>query len=116
METLTDSASKSRWIKGAALAWAPVILFMVPMFASVLRGMSTQKATGLGAVAGGISEGLVTFGLVSLVATQLVAIVLLVRSFHKGHTLRNLFSVVTIFGSVMLLALVFLSMWMLIRF
>ena len=115
METLTDSNTKSRFTRGALLAWFPFLVFMVPIFANVFRGLSTQKALGLGAVAGGISEALVTFGIVSLIATQFVAIVLLARSFRKGHALRNLISAITIVASVMLLALVCLSTWMLVR-
>ena len=110
-----DSSTKIRFMVGVLLAWVPFLLFVLPIFASVFRGLSTNKATGLGAVAGGVSEALVMFGFTSLIVTQIAAIFLLVRSFQKGHALRGVLSALTICCSSLLLAVGVLFAWILIR-
>jgi hypothetical protein len=76
---------KSQWfLWGTVLTLILSIPFMVGMFIGMFnafRGISEQKATGLGAVAGGIAEGYVTFGVILAYVLPVTAIVLLVRSF-----------------------------------
>ena len=76
-----DDRTKARFVNGLLLAWIPFVFFFAPMAVTFVRELSPQKATGLGAVAGGLSEGLITFGLAAIVVTQVGAIVLLARSF-----------------------------------
>lgn len=64
---MTDSSSYDRrrawFIWGNNLAWVVIVPFIFGLFNS-FRGISEQKATGLGAVAGGLAEAYVTFGFI----------------------------------------------------
>jgi hypothetical protein len=60
------------------LAWAPAIPLGIGL-SNVFRGLSEQKATGLGAVAGGFIEAYFMFGLVAAFAFQVGGIVLLMK-------------------------------------
>ena len=115
MSPESGGTTKTRFIKGVLLAWIPFLLFIVPFF-NAFRGIFSNKATGLGAVAGGLAEALVTFGLAAMVVTQLAAIILLARSFEKGRSLRSAFSAVSIACSLLLLSLLALSVWLFVRF
>jgi hypothetical protein len=101
---------------GALLAWIPFTLFMIPMVVTLLRSVfiSSTKATGIGAVADGISEGLVTFGVAAILVTQVAAVILLARAFDPKDKLRTLFSVVSICCSLFLITLLGLVIWMII--
>lgn len=110
-----DDTTKARFIKGVLLAWIPFLCFMLPLFVSLFRSFSTEKATGIGAVAGGVSEGLATFGLAAIVISQIAAILLLARTFNRAHALRGFFSVVSICCSLILLAFIGLAVWLLMR-
>jgi hypothetical protein len=68
-------------------------------------GIQQEKATGLAAVAGGISEVYTTFGLILAFVLPVGAIVLLVRSFSGGHRVRTLISVLYICWSAFTLVL-----------
>ena len=81
------------------LAWAP----WVPAFFGLLRSCVGVKglreragwarlATGLAAVAGGMAEMLVMWGLVALIIAQVVAMIWLLRSFSKIDMSRNVVS------------------------
>lgn len=96
---------KNRLLWGAALAWVPFAFLFVVMLKEMFRAVSSSKATGIGAIAGGLSEVLVTFGFVCFVAAQIAAIVLLFRSFAPGRTLRNVFVAVSLLCSLSILAL-----------
>jgi len=115
MHFQNDSAAK-RFNRGLLLTWVPFLLFMIPMFANAFRGISNSKATGLAAVAGGMAEGLVTFGLAAIVITQFGAVVVLARTFSKGHFLRNCFSAVSMICSILLISLMGLFVWLIPRF
>ena len=93
------------------LAWAPW-LAMVPGLWSMFIGINSSKATGLAAVAGGMAEALVWWGLATLVAAQLVALIWLVRCFSKQDTFHNLISFVSICASGMMLILVCGFLWL----
>ena len=73
---------------------------------------SEQKATGLGAVAGGIAEAYVTFALILAFVLPIAAIVLLVKSFSGGHRMRALFSLLCILWNALMLALAGLFVWL----
>jgi hypothetical protein len=101
---------KKRFAWGVGLAWVPVLL-LVPGLFNVFRGVSQEKATGLGAIAGGFAEALVTFGLMSFVVCQVAAIVLLARGMKREEWGRSMVAVVSIVSSVGILALTALATW-----
>jgi hypothetical protein len=80
---------------GTALTWALTVPLLIGVF-NFFRGISEQKATGLGAIAGGLTEGYLTFGFILGFVLPVVAIVLLIRSFSSGHGMRTLFSILYI--------------------
>ena len=51
----TYEAGKNKFLWGLVLAWAPAIPVIIGM-RNTFRGISETKATGLGAVAGGLAE------------------------------------------------------------
>lgn len=102
---------KDRFIWGLVLAWAPAIPLIIGM-SNVFRGLSEQKATGLGAVAGGLDEAFLIFGFVAMFAFQMGGIVLLARSFSGEHRARAFFSVVSMAWSMGVLLLFVLFLWM----
>ena len=59
---------KRRFLWGVSLAWAPWLPLLIASILGLtngLRGISEQKATGLGAIIGGLAEALTSFGLVA---------------------------------------------------
>jgi hypothetical protein len=74
-------------------------------------GINNSKATGLAAIAGGMAEMLVTWGLATLIISQVVAIFWLFRSFSKDNMPRNLISLFSIFASGIILLLVGGLLW-----
>ena len=110
MQTVSDQATRYRW--GIALAWVPLTLFYVFGFRNAFRGLGTSKATGLGAVAAGFLEGMAVLGTVSLIATQIVSIVLLTRTFSKATGSRAALSIATIGLSFFALALTGSAIWL----
>ena len=111
MHFQNDSAVKT-FTRGVLLTWVPFLLFMIPMFANAFRGINNSKATGVAAVAGGIAEGLVWFGLAAIVLTQIGAIFLLARTFNRGNFLRSLFSAISIISSLLLISFMALFVWL----
>ena len=100
------------FIWGMVLAWAPCVALIFGMILHYSQGISEPKATGLGAVAAGIAETYVTVGLVLTFIIPVAAIVLLGRSFSRGHGMRTLFSVLSICWSALFLFLYGLATWM----
>jgi len=107
-----DNDRKGRWfLWGMVLAWIP----SVPLIIGVLRsflGISEQKATGLGAIAGGLSEAYLTFGLILTFIFLVGALVLLSRSFSGGHRVRTVLSVLSMGWSAFMLFIFGLLMWL----
>jgi len=102
---------KKRFVWGLGLAWVPVLLVVGPGLVMSFRGVSQEKATGLGAVAGGTAEALVSFGFVAFVVCQVAAIVLLARGIRREAWGGSMAAVVTIVCSVGMLSLMTLAMW-----
>jgi hypothetical protein len=73
--------------------------------------MAGTRATGLAAVAGGVGEILVLWGTVTMIISQIAAIVWLGKSFSPHHWLRNLVSVCSIVLSGLMLLLVCFFLW-----
>jgi len=97
-------SEKRRFALGLLLAWTPWIPTLIGL-SVLLRGISSSKATGLAAAAGGISESLILWGFVSMVACQIVAMVWLFRSFSREHVLRSVVSMISIGTCVIMLAM-----------
>jgi hypothetical protein len=76
------------------------------------RGITAQKATGLGAVACGLSESFVWAGIGAILIREFVAIILLCRAFSPGHWLRGLFSALSIRLSGLMLLLLGFFFWL----
>ena len=115
MEAPANERKGKRFVWGLVLAWIPFLVFIGPMiyaFLSVFRGLSEQKATGVGAVAGGFTEALATFGFVALLMSQVAAITFLVRSFSKANPVRSLFSVLSIFCSGLIIGTMGICAWL----
>ena len=106
-----DPRKKKRFLWGVLLAWAPWLPTIIGL-GYAFRGISAEKATGLAAVAGGLTETFLLFGLLVSLVFEVVAIILLVRAFEPGHWLRSLFSVFSLFLSALMLLLFGLSLWL----
>ena len=97
--------------------WGTVVTctLSIPLIAGMsnaFRGISTEKATGLAAVAGGLAEAYVTFGVVLAFALPIAAIFLLSRSLARGHGMRSLFSILCICWNALMVALAGLFLWL----
>jgi hypothetical protein len=114
VETIQDGnhrhGGKNWFVWGVGLAIASALPFLVPIL-TVFRGISPGKATGLAAVAGGLTELYVTSGLILTFILPIAAIVLLGKSFSAGNQSRKLLSLLFICSSVFMLALYGLSAW-----
>lgn len=94
----------------AWVPWVPTIAGLVYAF----RGISNTKSNGIAVVAGGLAESFVLWGVITMVITQIAAIVWLGKSFSPAHGWRNVVSVISIVLSGLMLVLVCLfvaSVW-----
>ncbi len=105
---VADEVKKKRFLWGVLLVWAPWIPIMIGLGHALIE----QKATGIGAVAGGLTELFVVWGIGSILIGQVAAVVLLFRAFSPGHSIRSLFSVLSICLSGLMLLLVGLFLWL----
>jgi hypothetical protein len=88
-----DDTKRKGFLWGVLLACSPM-LFVILTFS---REISRQKTSGLGAVAGGLSEPFANFGFVAVVVSQVSAIILLVRASSEGQSpMRLLISGISI--------------------
>jgi len=108
---VVEELKKKRFLWGVLLAWAPWIPTLIGI-GYAFRGISEQKATGLGAVAGGLTELFVVCGIGAILVGQVAAIVLLFRTFSPGHWVRSSFSMLSICASGLMLFLVGLFFWL----
>jgi hypothetical protein len=106
-----DELKKRRFLWGVVLAWAPWVPILIGLV-HTLSSISRQKATGIGVVAGGLTEIFVVWGIGTVLIGQVIAIVLLSRAFSSGHWIRGLFSSVSICLSALMLVLVGLFLWL----
>ena len=106
-----DPLKKKRFLWGVLLAWAPWLPTMIGL-GYAFRGISAEKATGLAAVAGGLTETFLLFGLVVTVVFEVAAIILLVRAFERGHWLRSLFLAFSLCISGLMLLLFGIFLWL----
>ena len=101
---VSNEARKECFRWGLVLAWVPSIPFIVAIFNS-FRGISEQKATGIGVVAAGLAEVYVPSGILFTFLSEIAAIVLLIKSLSKAHGGRTLFSLVTVGWSALVVLL-----------
>jgi hypothetical protein len=90
------------------------MFFVIPAaigIMSTVTQMSTQKTTGLHAVAGGPTYAIATFGLVAMVGSEAAAIVLLLRTLSRNHPIRTIVAIVSICCSGLLLLGLGLFFW-----
>jgi hypothetical protein len=107
---MEDAHNRKRFFWAVLLACAPWVPTMVAISHSFV-GISNSRATGLAAIAGGIAELLVWWGLGTMIISQIVAIVWLFRSFSRDHWLRNLASAFSIGLSSLMLLMVCFFLW-----
>jgi len=108
---INGSTEEKRFLWGVLLAWAPWLPTIVGL-GYAFRGISAEKATGLAAVAGGLTEAFLLLGLLITLVFEVVAIILLLRAFEFGHWLRSLLSAFSIFSSGLMLLLFGLFLWL----
>jgi hypothetical protein len=112
MNDIVSQERKRRWFVWGTVVTATMSIPPIIGMFNTVRGISNSKATGLGAVAGGLAEGYVTFGVVLAFAMPITAIVLLSRSFARGHEARSIFSLVCICWNAFMFALAGLFLWL----
>jgi hypothetical protein len=108
---ISDEINQKRLRWGALLVWSPWIPIAIGL-GITLRGIAKQKVTGIGAVAGGLTELFVVWGIGTILMGQITAIILLSRALSAGHWVRNLFSFVSIGLSFLMLLLEGLFLWL----
>jgi hypothetical protein len=101
---------KAWFLWGMVLVGTSSILFL-GMFFNAFRGMAQDKATGLAAVAGGLTEAYVTFGLILTFVLPIASVVLLGRSLSGANRMRKLFSLLFIVWSSFIFLLYGLCAW-----
>ena len=115
MDHNTEIADRNKFRWGLLLAWIPLLFFIVPTaigFINAFVSMANQRATGLAAVAGGLAEVLVTFGLVVVVGSEVAAIVMLLRTLSRSQPMRAVVAIISVCCSGLLLGLVGLFLWL----
>jgi hypothetical protein len=112
MDNILTQERKRRWFVWGTVVSCTLSIPLIIGMSNVFNGIAKEKATGLAAVAGGLAEGYVTFGMVLAFAMPITAILLLSRSFARGHGLRSLFSLVCICWNALMLALAGLFLWL----
>jgi len=106
-----DAVKSLRW--GVLLAWVPLAVVVVPGILNSFRGITEQKATGLGAIAGGVMEMIVTWGILSFIAVEVASLVFTVRALRGGVGKEGLLPAVTsVLGALLALTIVVGGMMM----
>ena len=113
--SIDTDPKRKRFLWGIAIGWFSFIP-LVYGCANAFKGVSEQKATGLGAVAGGIAEACAVFGVLAFLLSPMIAIYLLVTSWSRGRAGRNFLSVITILWSGFTLFLILGAAWMIFVF
>jgi hypothetical protein len=109
-EVAVEGLKKKRFLWGVLLAWAPWIPTLIGI-GYAFRGISEQKATGIGAVAGGLVEVFVVWGIGTMIISQVAAIIWLCRAFSREDWIRNVVSALSICLSGLMLVVVSFFLW-----
>src|SRR3954451_19716287 len=105
--------NQSPFIWGLVLTWGPIALFMFRVVRALLE-MSTQKTSGWGAVAGGLSGVLANYAL--LISSQILGIVLLIRAISQTRSAsRRFVAVISICGTGIVLRMCGAALWFWLR-
>jgi hypothetical protein len=100
-----DGAKSLRW--GILLAWVPLAMVVVPGVFYSFHGITEQKATGLGAVAGGIAEMILTWGVLSFIGVEVASLVFTVRALRGGVGRAGVLpAVASVMGALLALTIV----------
>jgi hypothetical protein len=108
-----DDPKRKQFLWGMVLAWIPSVPLLIGVFRS-FRGISEQRATGIGAIAGGVTEVYLTFGLILTFILLGGAIVLLGRSFSGGHPMRATLSALSMCWSALIFSVLGVLVWLLL--
>ena len=111
---MEDIRPRKWFMWGMILASLPTILLILS-FVMVLPEISNQKQTGLGAIAGGITEMVTTAGLAVMFLIPVIAIVLLAKSFSGGHGIRSVVAGLSIAWSALVLTGYGVMVWTMVR-
>lgn len=101
---MDDALRRKRFLWGLLLAWAPWVPTMIGV-GYLFIGINNSRATGLAAVAGGMAELLVWWGVAAMFVSQIAAIVWLVRSLSSRGIWYSVIAVVSIMASAVTLLL-----------
>ncbi|MGD0415112.1 MAG: hypothetical protein ABSA80_07160 [Terriglobales bacterium] len=112
MDDILTHERKKRWFVWGTVVTCTLSIPLIIDISNAFNGIAKEKATGLAAVAGGLGEGYVAFGVVLAFAMPITAIFLLSRSFARGHGVRSLLSLVCICFNALMLALAGLFLWL----
>ena len=82
--------------KGLLFAWIPLGIFLLPLVINLVRVLEPNKATGLGAVAGGVSESLALLGFISFIASEIYAVAQLVKAYPDNVGGSKVLAIITI--------------------
>ena len=85
MDDILTHERKRRWFVWGTVVSCTLFIPLIIGMSNAFRGISTEKQTGLTAVAGGLAEGYVIYGVILAFAMPITAIFLLSRSFARGH-------------------------------
>ncbi|MBI1740904.1 MAG: hypothetical protein HYR57_08505 [Candidatus Koribacter versatilis] len=115
MDDQSADIKGKRFLWGLCLAWIPFFFLAIPAAIGIFhafQGISQEKATGLGAVAGGLAEFFATFGFAATIMFEIVAITMLLRSFSGERPMRSTISAISICCSGFMLAIVGVFVWL----
>jgi hypothetical protein len=108
---MEGDVKQTRFFWVVALAWVPWVPMIIGL-RNTFVGIGNSKATGVGAIAGGLLESYADAGLAAILICEVGAMALLFRAFSRGRGLRSAFSVFSICVSGLMLVLLCLSLWL----
>jgi hypothetical protein len=91
MDDILTHERKRKWFVWGTVVTCTLSIPLIIGMSNAFRGISTEKATGLAAVAGGLAEAYVTFGVVLAFALPITAIFRVLpvslRRFSPSHSI-----------------------------
>lgn len=106
---------RNRFLWGLAVGWFTLVP-LVYGCANAFKGVTEQKATGIGVIAGGIVEVCAIVGAFVLLVSPMIAIYLLVTSWSRGQAARNILALITMAWSGFTLFIILGAAWMILLF
>jgi hypothetical protein len=102
--------------KGLLFAWLPAVIVLFPTLVSFVRSISPDKTTGLGAVAGGLSQALTTFGILAFVVCEVYGLILLLRTLSRVSSTARVLGVLSAGVASLAVTFIMLFIWISVRF